>query len=76
MKTTGYIVNGIYYPKEQLQNASAEANSITYKAYDHDRQRENHRRDLIQPYTDGKPNPEFIAQYPQESKDIYGFIKE
>jgi len=28
---------------------------------------------LIQPYKDGKPNAEFIQQYPTESKE-YGFI--
>lgn len=72
MKTTGYILNGIYYDDEDLQKPSAESDSITYKVYDHDRQRENHRRDLIQPWVNGKLNPEFVEQYPEEAKQ-YGF---
>jgi hypothetical protein len=81
MKSTGYIlngayhtINGVYHPgkftriviKEQLET------TIIDKQYQHDRQREEHRRDLIQPYKDGKPNSEFIEQYPEESQQ-YGF---
>lgn len=46
----------------------------TYRQHSRDRQREDHRADLLQPYLrDGSPNPEFISVYPEESK-AYGFI--
>lgn len=72
MKSTGYILNGIYYTDMSTRPSEIEGESITYKAYSRDRQREDHRYDLIQPYKDGKPNPEFIEQYPEEAKQ-YGF---
>lgn len=75
MKSTGYIVNGVYHSGNQDPAAAISEDSSTYKAYDHDRQRENHRRDLIQPYDrQGRPNQEFISEYPEEAKN-YGFIK-
>ncbi len=72
MKSTGYILDGIYYTDNQDPAATIESDSSTYKAYGRDRQRENHRRDMIQPYKDGKLNPEFIQEYPKEARD-YGF---
>lgn len=75
MKSTGYILNGIYYSGTQPAVGTAESDSSTYKAYGHDRQRENHRRDMIQPYKDGRLNPEFIQEYPKEARD-YGFNQE
>jgi hypothetical protein len=75
MKSTGYIVNGVYMKKSVDPAAAIETDSITYKSSNQDRQREEHRRDLIQPYKDGRPNEEFIMQYPEEAKN-YGFIKE
>lgn len=72
MRSTGYIVDGIYHSGVQPATVPIESDSITYKAYDHDRQRENYRRDMIQPYVAGKPNPEFIQQFPEEAKEYYG----
>lgn len=46
-----------------------------WKQSDHDRQRREHRQDLIRPFLpSGEPNPAFIEQYPEESKTIYNFI--
>lgn len=74
-KTTGYILNGVYYTAGEPPKYLKDDHAITDKHYSHDRQRENHRRDLIQPYTaKGKPNPEFIQEYPEMAKQ-YGFIK-
>ena len=77
MNSTGYIdPTGVYHKNEKpdiskLKNDRASLD----KQYQHDRQREYHRRDTLQPYTrDGKPNPQFVEQYPQESK-AYGFTK-
>lgn len=68
---SGYILDGVYYrdggEPEAYQVASMD------KAHSHDAQRREHRRDLIQPYVNGKPNPAFIEQWPEESKN-YGFV--
>jgi ABC-type multidrug transport system ATPase subunit len=46
----------------------------TYKNHEHRRQRQDHAREIIQPYNrDGKPNPDFIQAFPEESKG-YGFL--
>jgi len=74
MKSTGYIINGIYYSSKTARPSEVAADSSTYKAYSHDRQREDHRHDLIQPYINGRPNPEFIEQYPAEAQN-YKFIE-
>lgn len=68
----GYILNGVYHDGERKQE-SIQSNSATYKQYSHDQQRQDHAKDLIQPYVNGKPNEAFIEQYPEESK-TYGFI--
>lgn len=72
MSTTGYIINGVYHKGKDIL-PEQDGQSITYKGYDHDKQRQEHRRELIQPYVSGEPNPEFIAQFPAEAKE-YGFI--
>lgn len=72
MKSTGFILNGVYLTEVPDVEALRDPHAVTDKQYSHDRQRENHRRDLLQPYTNGKPNPEFIEQYPKEAKE-YGF---
>ncbi len=74
MKSTGYVINGEYH-KGKAPLGTHEADNTQYKEWTHDKQRQEHRADLIQPYTrDGKPNPEFINIYPDEAKG-YGFIK-
>lgn len=74
MKSTGYIHNGVYYKEDPDIAELRDEKAITDKQYQHDKQRLMHKRDLLQPYKDGKPNPEFIEQYPEEAKN-YGFIK-
>lgn len=40
--------------------------------YHRDRDREDHQRDLIQPYDkDGKPNTEFIREYKDQAVDYF-----
>jgi hypothetical protein len=47
-----------------------------WKQSDHDRQRADHKAELVRPYLpSGEPNPEFIELYPEESKHTYKFIK-
>lgn len=74
MKSTGYILNGKYVKGDVDQSKLIDHEQSTWKEASHDKQRREHRKDLIQPYKDGKPNMEFIEQYPEEAKQ-YGFIK-
>lgn len=74
MKSTGVIINGVYYKNgEHLPQLDGRA--ATDKQYGYDKQRQEHAIDLIQPWANGKPNPEFIVHYPAEAKE-YGFTKE
>lgn len=75
MKSTGKIINGVYIKGDVEPADMIDHEQTTWKQSSHDKQRREHRRDLIQPYVDGKPNPEFIQQYRDEAKQ-YGFIKE
>jgi len=66
MSTTGYIdSSGQYIKTKEAQKLSEEVSS-TYKNWRHDRDREKHRADIVQPYKNGKPNPEFIQIYGRE----------
>lgn len=58
---------GSYCPNcIQKQGRGAHAGHATYLR---DRDREDNLRDLIQPWDrNGKPNPEFIREYPEEAK--------
>lgn len=70
--TTSAIVKGrwgVYCPEcmslEKRQNSPAKA------SYDRDRDRENHRKDMLQPWLpNGKPNTEFIRAYPERSDNF------
>jgi len=71
----GYIKDGKYVtvtgddPTFQVQ-----ANNPQFKAGDHDRQRKDFAKEIIQPYNkDGSINEDFINAYPDESRDR-GFI--
>ena len=59
------IRNGVFYKDGQPMPQSRNPN---LKQWNHDRQRADHRQDIIQRYVHGKPNPEFIRAYPEESK--------
>ena len=61
----GKIVNGIY-----IKNGipSAAKSSSQFKSWHHKDQRDSHRAEITQSFIHGKPNPEFIRLYPEESK--------
>lgn len=65
---SGYILEGRYIKTDKIKK-EVEDTATTHQQWSHDRQRERHKRDLIQPYKNGKPSEEFIQQYPQESKE-------
>lgn len=65
---SGYITPEGEYIKTDKAQKLAEDVSSTYKSYRHDRQREAHRADIVQPYKNGKLNPEFEMLYPDQAK--------
>lgn len=71
MKSTGYILDGKYYKSEPKVDQMKNGRAVTDKAYQHDRQRENHRKDIVQPYKKGKPSGEFIRAYPDEARQYF-----
>lgn len=73
----GYITDdGVYHEGSPSLPDMVVERSVNWKQGDHDRQRQDHKVDLIRPYLpSGEPNPEFIAMYPVESQEVYHFIK-
>lgn len=70
----GYILDGKYHKGEPPVSDLQSKQQSTYKQHDHNRQRQDHSREIIQPFDrTGKPNPDFIQAYPEESKG-YGFL--
>jgi hypothetical protein len=72
----GFIgANGKFYPGTPKMASLVQERTSVWKQGDHDRQRMDHKRDLVRPYLpSGEPNPAFIEAYPEESKTIYKFI--
>ncbi len=74
MSTKGYVLNGVYYKAEEAPLHLMQApQQSTWKEWDHDRQRQEHAADIVQPFKQGKPNQEFIDLYPEAAID-YGFV--
>lgn len=68
------IINGKYYKDTDIDKLKPKTSSM-YKQHEHDRQRKDFAKEIIQPFDrNGKPNEAFIEAYPEESKG-YGFIK-
>lgn len=62
-----YIIDGVYH-KGKPPIVLAGINK-QYRTWNHDMQRAEHKRDLIQPYDkNGNLSEEFIREYPEESK--------
>lgn len=61
----GMIIDGVFYktaPKK-TRNYNSE-----FKRWHHQDQRTTHKADIVQSFVQGKPNPDFIRLYPEESK--------
>lgn len=72
--TGGYVLNGKYYRNSDQAPDVRGSNPLNHQ-YNIDRQREDYRRETLQPYNpDGTPNEQFIAAYPEHSKE-YGFTQ-
>lgn len=42
-----------------------------YQEYKRDRQREDHRKDILQPWDGFKPNRDFIREYPDKAQQYF-----
>lgn len=73
MSSRGYVLNGIYHKKKPDLSQLHAVQQSTWKEWDHDKQRQDHAADIVQPFKQGKPNQEFIDLYPDAAVD-YGFI--
>lgn len=69
----GYIKDGVYYPRKAPVGEMKTSNTPMFKSGDHDRQRKDFAKEIVQPFKDGKPNEDFIQAFPEESRQ-YGFI--
>lgn len=70
---SGIIINGKYVKGGDVSRLSARQQS-TFKSHEANRQRQDFAREIIQPFDrSGKPNPDFVQAYPEESKN-YGFL--
>lgn len=64
----GRIINGKYEPTGKA--TKPDVNS-THGEYTKDRGREDHAREIIQPFVGGEPNPEFAKAYPDMAPQYY-----
>lgn len=73
----GFIgANGKYYDGKPNMASMVPDRTTVWKQSDHDRQRQDHKADLVRPYLpSGEPNPEFIELYPDLAEVTYHFIK-
>jgi hypothetical protein len=72
MKNNGpAIIDGVYYPLGYKGSKPTNKTNSTYKNWRINEEREIHRRDITQAYKNNKPNPEFIRNYPEESKQYF-----
>lgn len=69
----GYILDGVYHKDPPDLSKMKTDRTTVDKQFEHDAQRRRHQAELVQPYKQGKPNPEFVQLYPEESKK-YGFV--
>lgn len=70
MKTTGYIDSQGVYHRGEDKAMGFDVNP-THKEWRHDLERKQFAKEIIQPYKNGKANPEFIKYYPEESKKYF-----
>jgi len=73
----GFIgADGKYYPGKPKMAEIVPQKTSVWKQSDHDRQRQDHKADLVRPYLPtGEANPEFIELYPDLAETTYKFIK-
>ena len=74
--TISYVLNGVFHEGTPPDfNKLVEQKTSVWKQSDHDKQRREHKADLIQPYKrDGSVNPEFLEVYELEAKETYKLL--
>jgi hypothetical protein len=73
----GFIgADGKFYSGQPKMASIVPDRATVWKQSDHDRQRQDHKADLVRPFLPtGEPNPEFIELYPDLAQNTYHFIK-
>jgi len=66
----GELVKGICESCYQLRVMSMYQSSA-HAQYERERDVEDHAADVAQPRVAGKPNPDFIRNYPERAKDMF-----
>ena len=71
-KPTVMILDGVFggYCHTCVAKARRDASPQSAQ-YHRDRDREEHQRDMLQPWVNGKVNPEFVRQYPDQAKQQF-----
>lgn len=65
------VVGGKFYGStchECRQSGIRQANDASFQRA---RGRDDNARDIIQPFIDGKPNPDFAHAYPDQAEDMF-----
>lgn len=69
------IIDGKYYKNicqsDKLMLQAGQAVSSGAARWARDIDAEDHEIDMQQPYSNGKPNPKFIAAYPEQAKNLF-----
>lgn len=68
------VLNGKFgnYCRECTYKGGSRFTDTGFAQWSRDRDREDNAKDLIQPWhADGRPNQEFIRNYPEESKGMF-----
>jgi hypothetical protein len=71
VRPVGYIGADGKYHRGATDTPTAHDVSSQYKDWSHDNQRRRFHGDIVQPYVNGKPNPEFVKVYRGEVADKY-----
>ena len=73
----GFIgADGKFYEGTPKMAQMVPNRTSVWKQSDHDRQRREHKAELVRPYLpNGEANPEFIELYPDLAQNTYHFIK-
>lgn len=70
----GYVLNGKYHKGDVPMDAAVPRPTSVWRNSDHDRQRADHKRDLLKPHLpNGDWNPLFLEQFPEEAKASWGW---
>ncbi len=69
----GYIKDNKYYEGNADPSKLRTKQQSTYKQWEHQRQRKDFAREVVQPFDrHGKPNNDFKQAWPEDAKEYYG----